>query len=159
MVQGKKDTSAKSPALSPFSLRTTNSEVKAASNSETTTFTNKYLLLADKALHTTEKGKAHDSGAWRTARLRLEPQDGSPAKDYRIRDGEVEVRNLHPAIHLADRDWRRLTPVEIVAIAPHSMAFTPVGSFLGMTETSRRSCLAGMALPPAYIMRALGGAK
>jgi len=113
MVQGKKDTSAKSPALSPFSLRTTNSEVKAASNSETTTFTNKYLLLADKALHTTEKGKAHDSGAWRTARLRLEPQDGSPAKDYRIRDGEVEVRNLHPAIHLADRDWRRLTPVDI----------------------------------------------
>jgi hypothetical protein len=113
-VQGKKHTSANPLILSPFPLRTTNTEVKPpASDNDTNKLTNKYLLLADKALHTAEQESAHGSRACRTARLRVEPQDGSPAKDYRIQDGEVEVRIWVTGIHLADREWRRLTPEEI----------------------------------------------
>src|SRR5581483_5124213 len=43
--------------------------------------------------------------------------------------------------------WHPADPpqsAQLRAIAPHSMAFSPVGSFSGMTETLQRNCLAGM---------------
>jgi hypothetical protein len=96
-VQGKKHTSANIPILLGSPLRATDSEVKPQPlDSDTTKFTRKYLNLADKALLTSQREKEEQTGSSRNARLRLEPQDGSPATDYRIQDGEVEVRVLVP---------------------------------------------------------------
>jgi hypothetical protein len=47
-------------------------------------------------------------------RLRLESGDGSPAKEYRIEPGSVEVRVLDPeGIQRAGRGWWRLTPEQL----------------------------------------------
>ncbi len=107
-MQGKKHTLAKLPILSGSPLRPINAEVNPAPDSDTTRFTNNYLNLADKALHASEQEENHQSRQVRSARLRLEPQDGTPAKDYRIQGGEVEVRILATTAH-----WRRLTSAEI----------------------------------------------
>jgi hypothetical protein len=112
-VHGKKHTSANVPIPLGSALRPTNAEVKQPSDSDTTKFTRKYLDLADRALLTTQNGQGYQSRASRSTRLRLEPQDGTPAKDYRIQDGEVEVRVLATGIHLADSEWQRLTTAEI----------------------------------------------
>ena len=49
-------------------------------------------------------------------RLRLESGDGSPAKEYRIEDGEVEVRTLDPeggSVRRTGNVWWRVTPEEL----------------------------------------------
>ncbi len=49
-------------------------------------------------------------------RLRLEPADGSPVKEYRIMDGSVEVRMLEPKGGPDPRTesaWLRLTPDQL----------------------------------------------
>jgi hypothetical protein len=52
-------------------------------------------------------------------RLRLESGDGSPAKEYRIEDGNVEVRMLDPEDGSDRPDrctgsiWSRLTPEQL----------------------------------------------
>jgi hypothetical protein len=113
-VQSKKHISANIPILLDPTLRTANDEVKSqATDSDTAKFARKYLDLADKALLTTQEEHSGHSRSSRSARLRLEPQDGSPVKDYRIQDGEVEVRVLRTDIHLAGSEWQRLTPAEI----------------------------------------------
>ena len=47
--------------------------------------------------------------------LRLEAEDGSAGKEYRIYDGDVEVRKLHQTIEGARRGgaWHRLTPGQL----------------------------------------------
>lgn len=111
-MQGKKHASAKLPILLGSPPRPTNSGVKSQpTDSDTTEFTRKYLDLADKALLTTQRENEEQTSSSRSVRLRLEPHDGSPAKDYRIRDGEIEVRILTTGIHLVE--WRRLTASEI----------------------------------------------
>ena len=113
-MQGKKHASAKLPVLLGSLPHATNSGVKSQpTDSDTTKFTRKYLDLADKALLTTQKDDDNRSRSSRSVRLRLEPEDGSPAKDYRIRDGEIEVRILATSINLADPEWRRLTSSEV----------------------------------------------
>jgi hypothetical protein len=52
----------------------------------------------------------------RSMRLRLESADGSPAKEYRIEDGNVEVRTLDPegGSHRRNRTvWCQLTPEQL----------------------------------------------
>jgi len=113
-MQGKKHASAKLSILLGSPPRPTNSGVKSQStDSDTTKFTRKYLDLADKALLTTQRENEEQTSSSRSVRLRLEPHDGSPAKDYRIRDSEIEVRIRATGIHLADPEWRRLTASEI----------------------------------------------
>ena len=49
-------------------------------------------------------------------RLLLESGDGSPAKEYRIEDGNVEVRTLDPeggSVRSTGRGWWRLTPEQL----------------------------------------------
>jgi hypothetical protein len=49
-------------------------------------------------------------------RLRLESVDGSPAKEYRINEGTVEVRTLDPEgglEQLTAAVWRHLTPEQL----------------------------------------------
>ena len=49
-------------------------------------------------------------------RLRLEPRDGSPVKEYRIENGIVEVRTLDQndwTDSQAESDWQRLTPDQL----------------------------------------------
>ncbi len=49
-------------------------------------------------------------------RLRLESCDGSPAKEYRIEDGNVEVRTLDPegrSVRRTGSVWWRLTPEQL----------------------------------------------
>jgi hypothetical protein len=48
-------------------------------------------------------------------RLRLEAEDGTAAREYRIDDGNVEVRNLHsPNCHDSpENSWQRLTPAQL----------------------------------------------
>ena len=49
-------------------------------------------------------------------RLRLESGDGSPAKEYRIEDGNVEVRTLDPeggSVRRTGSVWWRLTPEQL----------------------------------------------
>jgi len=49
-------------------------------------------------------------------RLRLEPGNGSAAKEYRIEDGNVEVRTLDPeggAHRRTGSEWWRLTPEQL----------------------------------------------
>lgn len=49
-------------------------------------------------------------------RLRLESGDGSPAREYRIQDGSVEVRMLEPEgvpLRRAESVWGRLTPEQL----------------------------------------------
>jgi hypothetical protein len=48
-------------------------------------------------------------------KLRLEAADGSGAEEYRIQDGDIEVRRLRrpgEACHCED-DWQRLTPGQL----------------------------------------------
>jgi hypothetical protein len=48
--------------------------------------------------------------------LRLESGDGSPAKEYRIEDGDVEVRTLDPeggSVRRTGSVWWRLTPGQL----------------------------------------------
>jgi len=52
----------------------------------------------------------------RHMRLRLESGDDSPAKEYRIEDGSVEVRMLDPegvSVRGIGSVWRRLTPEQL----------------------------------------------
>ena len=54
--------------------------------------------------------------ALRSMRLLLESGDGSPAKEYRIQDGNVEVRTLDPeggSVRSAGSGWWRLTPEQL----------------------------------------------
>ena len=111
-MQAKKHSSASLPILLGPSLLTTNADVKSEPESDTKKFTNKYLTLADKALHTSEQKDGHQHRPGRNARLRLEPQDGTPSKDYQIQDGEVEVRILRTQEQSASQ-WRRLMPEDI----------------------------------------------
>ncbi len=49
-------------------------------------------------------------------RLRLESGDDSPAKEYRIEDGNVEVRTLDPegeSVRRTGSVWWRLTPEQL----------------------------------------------
>ena len=49
-------------------------------------------------------------------RLRLESGDGSPAKEYRIEDGKIEVRTLDPeggSVRRTGSIWWRLTPEQL----------------------------------------------
>jgi hypothetical protein len=49
-------------------------------------------------------------------RLRLESGNGSPAKEYRIEDGNVEVRTLDPdggSDRRTGSVWQRLTPEQL----------------------------------------------
>jgi hypothetical protein len=48
--------------------------------------------------------------------LRLESDNGSPAKEYRIEDGSVEMRMLDPegvSLRRAGSLWERLTPQQL----------------------------------------------
>jgi hypothetical protein len=45
--------------------------------------------------------------------LRLEAADGSAAEEYRIYDGDVEVRKLEPLDEGARPAWYRLTPGQL----------------------------------------------
>ena len=52
----------------------------------------------------------------RSMRLLLESGDGSPAKEYRIEDGNVEVRTLDPeggSVRSTGSAWWRLTPEQL----------------------------------------------
>jgi hypothetical protein len=51
----------------------------------------------------------------RSMRLRLETENGTAATEYRIDDGNVEVRNLHPpgSHDSAENSWQRLTPEQL----------------------------------------------
>jgi hypothetical protein len=76
-----------------------------------------------------------------STRLRLEPKDGSPVTDYRIQDGQVEVRVLDASGRpSAAGTWRRLMPDEI---ASHVRANTVVARWLrlklGWREVLRKS--------------------
>ena len=54
--------------------------------------------------------------ALRCTRLLLESGDGSPAKEYRIDDGNVEVRTLDPeggSVQSTGSVWWRLTPEQL----------------------------------------------
>ena len=54
--------------------------------------------------------------ALRSMRLLLESGDGSPAKEYRIEDGNVEVRTLDPeggSVRNTGGVWWRLTPEQL----------------------------------------------
>jgi hypothetical protein len=53
--------------------------------------------------------------AVRSMRLRLEAEDGTAAREYRIDNGNVEVRNLHPpgGHDSSDNSWQRLTPTQL----------------------------------------------
>ena len=56
-------------------------------------------------------------------RLRLESGDGSPVKEYRIEDGNVEVRSLDPedgSIRRAGSVWWRLTPGQLSIHVEHN---------------------------------------
>jgi hypothetical protein len=58
-------------------------------------------------------------------RLRLESGDGSPANEYRIKDGSVEVRMLDPAgvpVRRAGSAWRQLTPEQLSIHVEHNTA-------------------------------------
>lgn len=44
--------------------------------------------------------------------LRVEPPNGKAAEEYRIRDDEVEVRQLQPANREAG-EWHRVSPDEL----------------------------------------------
>lgn len=112
-MQRKKHTAANVPILLGQSPVSTNANVKSEPESDTTKFTNNYLALADKALHKGEEKDINQSRSGRNARLRLEPQDGTPAKDYRIQDGEVEVRSMPIAATSTASQWQRLTSAEI----------------------------------------------
>ncbi len=46
-------------------------------------------------------------------RLLLESGDGSPVKEYRIEDGNVEVRTLDPDGGSTGSVWWRLTPEQL----------------------------------------------
>ena len=55
-------------------------------------------------------------------RLRFEPGDGSPAKEYRIEDGNVEVRTIDAesvSVPRAGNVWRRLTPEQLRTHVEH----------------------------------------
>jgi hypothetical protein len=55
--------------------------------------------------------------------LRLETADGSGSEEYRIRDGDIEVRRVGHAFELSqydefgesEYDWHRLTPHELAS--------------------------------------------
>jgi len=59
-------------------------------------------------------------------RLRLESDDGSPVKEYRIEDGNVEVRSLDPldqvdgSIRRTGSVWWRLTPGQLSIQVEHN---------------------------------------
>ena len=56
-------------------------------------------------------------------RLLLESGDGSPAKEYRIEDGNVEVRTLDPeggSVRGTGSVWRRLTSEQLSIHVEHN---------------------------------------
>jgi hypothetical protein len=55
-------------------------------------------------------------------RLRLEAENGTAATEYRIDDGNVEVRNLHPpgSHDSAENSWQRLTPEQLSTQVEHN---------------------------------------
>ncbi len=62
----------------------------------------------------------------RSMQLRLESGDGSPAKEYRIEDGNVEVRTLDPegeSVRRTGSVWWRLTPEELSIQLLNSQTF------------------------------------
>jgi hypothetical protein len=80
--------------------------------------------------------------------LRLESGDGSPAKEYRIEHGSVEVRVLDPegiSVQRADRDWWRLTPEQL---SIHVERNTVVAQWLGHRLGWRRLLQACVAQEP-----------
>jgi hypothetical protein len=73
--------------------------------------------------------------------LRLEAQDGTALEEYRVRDGEIEVRQLQNATE-DDREWHRVSPDEL---SSHVYRNTVVAQWLkyrlGRTRLLRR-CIA-----------------
>jgi hypothetical protein len=65
--------------------------------------------------------------------LRLEARDGSASEEYRIYDGEIEVRELQPTED--DWDWHRLTPEQL---SDHVKRNTVVAQWLNQRLGWRR---------------------
>ena len=64
--------------------------------------------------------------AWN--KLRLEPGNGSKVEDYRIENGEVEMRSIDPERdEESHRRWQRLTKEQLIA---HVMSNTVVARWL-----------------------------
>jgi len=53
--------------------------------------------------------------AQKNVRLRLEAEDGSTSREYRVNDGKVEVRSLQSRRECDPREssWHRLTPQQL----------------------------------------------
>ena len=97
-MRGKTHSSAKPLIPLGPSLLATEADVPSSlADSDTTKFTNTYLKLADQALHSGEQKDSRQGRPVRSSRLRLEPEDGTPAKDYRIRGGEVLAAGMELA--------------------------------------------------------------
>lgn len=59
--------------------------------------------------------------------LRLEGQNGRVAEEYRIRDGQIEVRQFSGFGEEGDVDWRSLSPQDL---SSHVMRDTVVAQWL-----------------------------
>ena len=82
-------------------------------------------------------------------RLRLESDNGSPAKEYRIEDGSVEVRLLDlegVSVRRAGSVWERLTPEEL---SVHVERNTMVAQWLERRLGWRRLLQACVAQEPS----------
>jgi len=99
-------------------VRLINAPVKEdlPSDPDEASFAKPYLDLADRALrNNNDSPPIAASPSIVSSRLRLEPGDGSPVKEYRINNGEIEVcvfGKTHDARDTATK-WRRLTAAKI----------------------------------------------
>jgi len=73
--------------------------------------------------------------------LRLEAANGSGIEEYRIQDGDIEVRRVQRAVErgLSDNDWQPLTPRQLAA---HVQDNTVVAQWLRHRIGWRRLLLA-----------------
>jgi len=63
-------------------------------------------------------------------RFRIDPCDGSPVMEYRIKNGSVESRTPEAAVKegtASEKQWQRLMPEQL---SSHVMANTAVGQWL-----------------------------
>ena len=79
--------------------------------------------------------------------LRLEATDGSNAEEYRIYDGQVEVRRLQSS-NYDDWSWHRLTPEQLTA---HVNAKSVVAEWLKRRMGWRRLLRACLAEQDLYL--------
>jgi hypothetical protein len=82
--------------------------------------------------------------------LRLEAADGADGKEYRIYDGQVEVRRLQCSGE-DDWCWHRITPEELTA---HVNAKTVVAEWLKRRIGWRRLLRACLAEQDLYLFEA-----